>query len=512
MDRLYACILVAAVCTIFLWVRSKRAKYYGSLPPSPTSDPLIGNMRSMMNMVDEPRAYRDWGLELRSDIISITLPGKVIIVLNSHEAADELLSKRASVYSDRPYIPMIASDSLTGWGNNTAILEYGERWRFQRRVTHEAFHKAASAARWPLLERQVRLALQRIMADPNNFSLDIRRMAGSTILMAVYGYDVTSAEDRLFKAVETAVEGFSQALVVSNYLVNTFHWLECVPKWFPGTNWKVKADVWRHQLDRMLHVPFEWTKSKMASLSADSGTFASCLLSEWLTKYKSQDSDLPSGEIADRIRWAAATMFAAGTDTSVSTIRTFIMAMAIHQDIQAKVQAEIDNAIGTRLPEMADWESMPYVRCIVKEVLRWRSALPLAIPHACIQEDTYKGYRIPKGAIVIGNTWAMSNDPSVYSEPDRFNPDRFLDPSVPDAPAFGFGRRICPGSHHAEAILFITAASMLSMFNIRPEVDTTGNPIPLKADMGLNEALRSFLSDVKLLHDLNNTNELFGNG
>ncbi|KEP46612.1 cytochrome P450 family protein, partial [Rhizoctonia solani 123E] len=220
-------------------------------------------MRVMMNIVDEPRAYRDWGLELGSDIISITLPGQVIIVLNSYEAADELLAKRASIYSDRPYIPMLASDKLTGWGNNTGVLGYGERWRFQRRVTHEAFHKAASAARWPLLERQARLALQRIMADPNNFSLDIRRMAGSAILMAVYGYDVTSTEDRLFKAVETAGEGFSQALAVPNYLVNTFHWLEYVPVWLPGAHWKVKANVWRRQVDQMLHVPFEWTKNKM---------------------------------------------------------------------------------------------------------------------------------------------------------------------------------------------------------------------------------------------------------
>ncbi|KAL5639415.1 hypothetical protein ACGC1H_006804 [Rhizoctonia solani] len=488
MDRLYAPISVAVVCAAFLWMRRTRATLDNCLPPSPKSDPLIGNMRVMMNIVDEPRAYRDWGLELGSDIISITLPGQVIIVLNSHEAADELLAKRASIYSDRPYIPMLASDKLTGWGNNTGILGYGERWRFQRRVTHEAFHKAASTARWPLLERQARLALQRIMADPNNFSLDIRRMAGSAILMAVYGYDVTSAEDRLFKAVETAGEGFSQALVVPNYLVNTFHWLEYVPAWFPGAQWKVKANVWRRQVDQMLHVPFEWTKNKMST-----GAFAPCLLSEWLTKYASQDSDLPIGEAEDRLRWAAGTMFGAGTDTSVSTIRTFIMAMAIHQDIQAKVQDEIDNTIGTRLPEMSDWESLPYVRRIVKEVLRWRPVLPLGVPHACIQDDIYKGYRIPKGAIVIGNSWAMSNNPSVYPEPDLFNPDRFLDPSVPDAPAFGFGRRICPGAHHAEAILFITAASILSMFNIRPEADKAGNSIPLKADMLLNEALRQVI-------------------
>jgi hypothetical protein len=83
-----------------------------------------------MSMVkDEPKAYRDWGLELGSkrdwyysicpfdldqkgDIISITLPGKTIIVLNSQDAIDELLVKRSSIYSDRPYIPMVSSEKL----------------------------------------------------------------------------------------------------------------------------------------------------------------------------------------------------------------------------------------------------------------------------------------------------------------------------------------------------------------------------------------------------------------
>jgi hypothetical protein len=44
-------------------------------------------------------------------------------------------------------------------------------------------------------------------------------MAGSTLLMAVYGYEVTTAEDNLVKVVETAVEGFSQETVVSSKYV-----------------------------------------------------------------------------------------------------------------------------------------------------------------------------------------------------------------------------------------------------------------------------------------------------
>ncbi|KAG8745290.1 hypothetical protein FRC11_013130, partial [Ceratobasidium sp. 423] len=353
-----------------------------------------------------------------------------------------------------------------------------------RKLTHDAFHKAGSEARWPLLERQTHLALQRLLANPGNFSQEFRRMAGSEMLTAIYGYEVTSEDDSLFMTVEAAVRGFSQALLVKNYLVNTFPWLEYIPEWFPGATWKVKANEWRRQRDQMLHIPFEWTKNRMAA-----GTAVPCMLSSLLTKYMHEDSGLPIAELEDCIRWASGAMFAAGITPIVSSIRVFIMAMAMHPDIQIKAQAEIDQAIGTRLPEVADWELLGYVRCIVKEVLRWKLTLPLAVPHASTQDDTYKGYYIPKGAIVIGNSWAISNNPEVYPDPDRFNPDRFLDPSVPDAPAFGYGRRMCPGVFHADATLFITAASMLSMFDIRPELDAEGKAIPLHAEVAMNEAV-----------------------
>ncbi|CCO34408.1 O-methylsterigmatocystin oxidoreductase Short=OMST oxidoreductase [Rhizoctonia solani AG-1 IB] len=310
-------------------------------------------------------------------------------------------------------------------------------------------------------------------------------MAGSTMLTAVYGYEITSEDDSLFQTVDLAVQGFSQALIVRNYLVNTISWLEYIPEWFPGATWKAKANEWRRQRDLMLHVPFEWTKSRMAT-----GAVAPSMLSSLLTKYMHEDSNLDIDELEDCIRWSCGAIFAAGVTPIVSSIRVFIMAMAMHPDVQAKAQAEIDNTIGARLPRIMDWNSLNYVRCIMKEVLRWCLTLPLVVPHACTQDDTYKGYYIPKGAIVIGNSWAISNNSAVYPDPDRFDPDRFLDASVPDAPAFGYGRRICPGIHHADATMFVMMASLLSVFHIRPSVDTEGKHIPLKAEVAMDEAVR----------------------
>ncbi len=58
-----------------------------------------------------------------------------------------------------------------------------------------------------------------------------------------------------------------------------------------------------------------------------------------------------------------------------------------------------------RLPTMEDKQDLPYITAIAKECLRWRSVVPLAVPHLVTQEDEYKGYRIPAGSVVIANTW-----------------------------------------------------------------------------------------------------------
>ncbi|KAG8728589.1 hypothetical protein FRC10_004813 [Ceratobasidium sp. 414] len=126
-------------------------------------------------------------------------------------------------------------------------------------------------------------------------------------------------------------------------------------------------------------------------------------------------------------------------------------AMILFPEVQRKAQEEIDLVTGMeRLPGMKDRPQLPYIDRLIQEVLRWRSVVPIGMPHASHRDDIYKGYRIPKGAIV-----AISQNPNVYKDPETFEPDRFLDPSVAASPAFGFGRRGCPGVHYAQSALYI---------------------------------------------------------
>ena len=71
---------------------------------------------------------------------------------------------------------------------------------------------------------------------------------------------------------------------------------------------------------------------------------------------------------------------------TAGSILSFILAMIYKPDVQRRAQAEIDAIMGEeRTPVWDDWEDLPYVRSIQKEVLRWRPVLPIGVAHSLQQ-------------------------------------------------------------------------------------------------------------------------------
>jgi cytochrome P450 len=80
------------------------------------------------------------------------------------------------------------------------------------------------------------------------------------------------------------------------------------------------------------------------------------------------------------IKSTAGTMYTGGTDTTVSALGTFILAMLCNPEAQKKAQAEIDSVVQKgHLPDFDDEESLPYVSAVVNEVLRWRPVAPIGL-------------------------------------------------------------------------------------------------------------------------------------
>ena len=171
------------------------------------------------------------------------------------------------------------------------------------------------------------------------------------------------------------------------------------------------------------------------------------------------------------------------------------LAMIAYPETQSRAHAELDSVVGReRLPSFADYPHLPYVRAMVKEILRWRPAAPLAAPHRLTEDDWYEEVFIPKGTICIPNVWYMNRDPEVYGEnAEHFDPARHLETDPDISPSsldvreeghvsYGFGRRLCVGRHMANNSLFIDIAIMLWATNIERKKDASGEALPLNVD------------------------------
>ncbi|KAI3510644.1 hypothetical protein L1887_17776 [Cichorium endivia] len=161
-----------------------------------------------------------------------------------------------------------------------------------------------------------------------------------------------------------------------------------------------------------------------------------------------------------------------GTDTVAILLEWILARMVLHQDIQSKAQAEIDSVVGHGRPVAdSDLPNLPYLQAIVKETLRVHPPGPLLSRARLAIHDTHVGpHMVPAGTTAMVNMWAITHDERVWSEPEMFKPERFLDEDVAImgsdlrlAP-FGAGRRVCPGKAMGLATVELWLAQLLQNF------------------------------------------------
>ncbi|KAH9477561.1 Cytochrome P450 monooxygenase 208 [Psilocybe cubensis] len=445
------------------------AKQLAPLPPGPKGLPIIGNALDFPTK-DIGQEYVRWEKLHASSILHATAFGTHVIVLNKKEAADELFERRAQKYSDRPHFPLA---EMVGLSYNMAFMGYGDKWRLCRKITQQMFRQGSMENFNWVIQRKVHQALGGLLSDPNDFAYHNKMLAIAIPMASMYGYDVQSPKDPCIIAADKSLNLSIQLIAPGGSLINILPILKHVPAWFPGASSRKAAERVRKLTEDMQQIPLDFVKSQMSK-----GTAAPSFVAEFLERKQTVGV---SEEEEAAVLSIAPTVYAGGSDTTVSTLGTFIYLMAVNPDVQKKAHAEIDSIIGTkRLPEFEDRPMMPYAEAIYREVLRWKPPSPVGIPHTAAEDDIYDGYFIPKGTTVLANIWAMTHDESVYSQPDIFRPERFFnaDGTLNDDDrvlTYGFGRR----QHMASNILWMAMVSILAAFNIGKARDESGNEIDI---------------------------------
>lgn len=361
-------------------------------------------------------------------------------------------------------------------GSNLVTMFYGDRWRVHRKITHMGVGLQQVRKYRDFQNDESRVIAYELLRTPNEYVAHFERYAASVVSIIGFGRRVSNIDDPIITEVLAVMQKAADLNVPGKsfpMLFETFPYLATLPRtWFPslfqGLGRRQRGQHFYHALAQEAH-----------ERDPGSGCYANQLFDE-APKYNLRDEEISS---------LAGNLFGAGSDTSSSTLITFVLACCAFPEALPKAWEELDRVVGPhRSPSWEDEPELVYTKALVKEVFRWRSvAIIGGQPHAPISDDTWNGYYIPKGTWTQGNVWAIHHNEREFPDPDRFLPERYLKDSPDARPfanergymTFGWGRRVCSGQGLAEQGTLITVARLLWAYKIRKALNEKGQQVPV---------------------------------
>ncbi|KAI0199291.1 cytochrome P450 2D18 [Astrocystis sublimbata] len=466
MKTLYVAI---GIVVLVLWVRS------GSRKPLPPGTCIL-----LTNYLDR---YTKWA-QTYGSIFSLKIGSWPMIVLNTAADAGRVMDKRSLHYSDRPASHVIGD--LVFNSNHPMFMDANERWKLRRKLYHQILQESkCNSQHLSLLEAESIQLVRDIALKPNDLMLHPGRFTNSIMMSLIFGIR-TPAHDAphylKLRDLMTTLIGLGE--IGATPPVDIMPMLKYLPErlW---RNWRTRARVLRDKVFD-LYSPLVDRVIERRKMGQQRNSFLDGVLD--------QNGELELSR--DEIDVMCGNLLEGGTDTMATLILTLAQAMALHPQIQTDIHAHIDSVTGeNKLPTWGDYERLPYVSMVVKELHRWRPPAPAGFPHVVDKDDEIDGLRIPRGSAVIMNIWGIHHDPKRFENPDTFNPDRYQgqtqlasvyansgDYQNRDHFGYGIGRRICPGIHLAERALWLAVVKLMWAFEFKPAKDKKGDPIPIDVE------------------------------
>ena len=177
------------------------------------------------------------------------------------------------------------------------------------------------------------------------------------------------------------------------------------------------------------------------------------VLSLFLRSTYDDGSAMTRGEIGDELL----TLLAAGHETTASTLGWAFERISRHPEVLERLVAEVAG------------EDNTYRQATIFEVQRNRTVIDFAGRHVAAPMYELGEWRLPQGFSILVSLLELHRDPQVYPDPERFDPQRFLDekPNTFSWVPFGGGTRRCVGAAFANMELDVVLRTVLRHFTIR---------------------------------------------
>ncbi|XP_015069144.1 cytochrome P450 71A4-like [Solanum pennellii] len=433
------------------------------LPPSPTKLPIIGNLHQLGSLPHRSlhKLSKKYG-----PVMLLHLGSKPVIIASSVEAARDIMKTHDLVWATRPKSSIV--DRLFYGSKDVGFSPFGEYWRQVKSIV--VLH---------LLNNKTVQSYRRVREEETaNMIGKIRDGCDSSSSVINLGDHLGSLTNNIISRVALgrihneresgiAVKALLEQLLA---LLGTFNIGEYIPwlKWLNkinGLDNRVKKVA--KDLDEFLDSVIEEHIIKREYSAGEAKDFLDVLQEI----QNGKETGFPLQR--DSLKAILLDSFAGGTDTIYTALDWTMAELLRHPRAMKTLQNEVRGLTqGKSEVTEDDLKNMEYLRAVIKESFRLHPPNSLLVPRESREDVKLLGcYHIPVRTQAIINVWAIGRDPLLWENPEEFRPERFLNSDIDfkglnfELIPFGAGRRGCPGSTFAIAVIELALARLVHKFN-----------------------------------------------
>ncbi|XP_028416651.1 cytochrome P450 3A16-like [Dendronephthya gigantea] len=466
--------LSLAVALTFLILLWKAVNYLFSKSdiPSPKGDWfIIGHLLEIRKSKDMMQTFDEW-VKAYGPIIRfrpLGIFGKTFHIISDADALKQILVSNSFKYErSSDFFKMFLP-------TRHVFLANGKEHFRMRKMLNPAFkvnnlksmveclqEKANSLAEY--WENKIEMMSQNSDRKESRLPVqnDLTRLALDALGECVFGYDfdtIKSGDSALSLAFTNLFSGVNQGVSsLTQLLVN----------YFPFLKWRIESLKKRRAGIEIITKLMKQVIQDKIDKKIEQKTAQKDLLDLLL---EAVDDETGKGMDEEELFSQIFIFLFAGHETSAVSMSWMLYFLAQNPDVQKRLRQEVEVTLNEKEECWETYDSMEYLTAVVNESLRLRPSAPV-YRRQVIQEDNILGYKIPAGSMVVIPLYALHRKPEYWSDPETFNPERFLEPNMQNNPnhryafmPFSSGPRICIGYRFALMEIKVVLSALIRRFS-----------------------------------------------